>query len=75
MLPSAQRALEDVVESRPADLDRRRTDKRTLDSKCAKAAAPGGIANANGAGGASAEALRAVRGVSLQRRSCLTCLP
>ena len=45
-LPRAQRALEDVVESRPADLDRRRIDERTVDSKCANAAAPGGVANA-----------------------------
>ena len=45
-LPRAQRAHEDVVDSRPADLERRRIDERTVDSKCAKAAAPGGVANA-----------------------------
>ena len=46
MLPRALRAHEDVTESRPADLERRRIDERTVESKCARAAALGGVANA-----------------------------
>ena len=38
-LPRAQRAHEDVDQSRPADLERRRIDECTVESKCAKAAA------------------------------------
>ena len=46
MLPRALRAHEDVTESRPTDLERWRIDERTVESKCARAAAPGGVDNA-----------------------------